>query len=279
MDQDELLGEVRAALGTGPLVPLIEGGQKQVFRSTLGGTDVVVKVVPVPVTTFVTDVVERARREVEVLSIVDSPFIVRVLSEAVEIGERPEAVCWVEELLDGEDLTLLMTTAGWTTDDIWQLIGDVGRGLAACHELDVVHRDLSLGNVRRRASGQFVLMDPGVARHLTKTAITGLYNPGTFGYMTPEHVPGGLAIPASDVFGVGILAYYALTGALPVRYVGNDDEYFRLLRTADAPSAKVLAPDAPDELVAVIDRCLRRQPARRYLDASELLADLPEVTS
>lgn len=148
-------------------------------------------------------------------------------------------------------------------------------GLAACHELDVVHRDLSPGNVRRRSDGRFVLMDPGFARHLTKTALTGVYQPGTYGYMTPEHVPGGHPTPASDVFGVGILAFQALTGGVPVPYRGDEGAYFVQLRTGQAPSVRSVPADVPNEIAAVVDRCLHRQPARRYLDAQELLEDLP----
>jgi serine/threonine protein kinase len=98
---------------------------------------------------------ERARREVEVLSTVESQFVVAVLSEAVEIGDRLEAVRRVEEQLDGSDLRDLVTTFPWAPLDVWTLIRDVANGLCACHELDVLHRDISRGNVRRRASGRF----------------------------------------------------------------------------------------------------------------------------
>jgi len=275
LEHGELLEEVRGALGTTELVALREGGQKQVYRAELEGVPAVVKVVLVPETPHAGQVIERARREVEVLSTVETEFVVRVLSEAVEIGDRPEAVCWVEEMLDGDDLGDLLSTFPWTPDQVWSLITDTATGLAACHELDVVHRDLSPGNVRRRASGRFALMDPGFARHLSKAALTGVYQPGTYGYMTPEHVPGGQPTPASDVFGVGILAFQALTGVLPVSFNGDDARYYELLRSGQAPSVNSLRPGLPSELAAVVDRCLQRQPARRYLEAVELLADLP----
>lgn len=276
MDHDDLLAEVQAALGTTALVPFEAGGQKQVYSAELESAPVVVKIVLVPDSAHADEVLERARREVELLSTVDSPHVVRVLSEAVEIGDRPEAVCWVEERLDGDDLRALVPTFPWTPEQVWSLINDCAAGLAACHDLDVVHRDLSPGNVRRRADGRFVLMDPGFARHLTKTALTGDYNPGTPGYMTPEHVPGGQPIPASDIFGLGILAFQALTGVPPIAHPGNDAAYFMRLRASQAPSVITIRADTPPDLAALIDRCLQRQPARRYLDAAELIADLPK---
>ena len=274
MDHTELLEEVRAALGTSELEPLRRGGQKMVYRSALQGVPCVVKIVPIPDTAHSDEVLERARREVELLSSVESPYVVRVLSEAVEVGDRPEAVCWVEELLDGSDLGDLMDTFPWQLDDVWALIKDVAEGLSACHELDVVHRDLSPGNVRRRASGRFALMDPGFARHLSKTALTGVYQPGTPGYCTPEHVPGGHPMPASDMFALGILAFQALTGRLPVPYSGDQGAYWDALRRADAPAVKTGRDDVPDDLANVVDRCLQRQAARRYLDAAELMEEL-----
>lgn len=276
MESDELQREVQAALGTTPLVALTTGGQKQVYSAELEGAAVVVKVVLVPEeTVYAEEVIKRAQREVELLSTIDSDYVVRVVSEAVEIGERPAALCWAEERLDGEDLRLHATSFPWPEDDVWRLIHDLATGLAACHHLDVVHRDLSPGNVRRRAGGRFVLMDPGLARHLTKTALTGVFQPGTPGYMSPEHVPGGHPMPASDVFGVGILAFQALTGSVPIPYSGDPAAYFGQLHAGQAPPVATAAPHLSGDIVTVVDQCLQRQPARRYLDAQELLDDLP----
>jgi serine/threonine protein kinase len=271
----DLLVEVRAALGTSTLTPLQQGGQKMVFESQLEGVPVALKIAKVPPGDFADQVVERARREVELLAAIESPFVVRLLSEFVEIGDRPEALCWVEELLDGEDLAAHRSSYPWLPDQVWTLVADTAEGLRACHDLDVVHRDLSPGNVRRRANGRFVLIDPGVARHLTKDALTGVVNPGTPAYMSPEQVPGGRPTPASDVFGLGILAFEALTGQVPVPFQGDDDAYFRQLRDGAAPPIRTVRADVPVDLAKVIDRCLLRQPARRYLDATELIDDLP----
>uniref|UniRef100_UPI00130013EE serine/threonine-protein kinase n=1 Tax=Geodermatophilus chilensis TaxID=2035835 RepID=UPI00130013EE len=273
MDHHDLLDEVRAALGTSELTPLLSGGQKLVYRGQLESVPVAVKIVQVPETAHAEQVIERARREVELLSTVESPFVVRVLSEAVEIGDRPEAVCWVEELLDGHDMRDLIGEFPWAPAQVWSLVVDTASGLAACHELDVVHRDLSPGNVRQRASGRFVLMDPGFARHLTKTALTGEYQPGTPGYLSPEHVPGGSPTPASDMFGLGILAFQALTGGLPVVPSGDDAQYFEQLRTGQAPMVQSQRPDVPDDLAAL--KILKGGGYRKGPNSSPVLARKP----
>jgi serine/threonine-protein kinase len=95
--------------------------------------------------------------------------------------------------------------------------------------------------------------------------------------MSPEHVPGGQPIPASDVFGLGILSFQALTDALPVTFEGDEDAYYRELRESQVQPIRGIRPDVPAPLADIVDRCLQRQAARRYIDAAELLAALPGV--
>lgn len=272
-DINDLLKDAFAALGVTEVQPLRAGGQKWVFTAKLAGADCVVKIVHLA-GPFADEARQRAHREVELLAGVDSQHVVGVMSDLVEVGSGPDVVCWVEERLTGDDLSTTLTVAPWPVADVERLIREVALGLAACHQQDVVHRDLSPGNVRRCDDDRFVLMDPGYARHLAKTALTGLYQPGTPGYMSPEHVPGGSPSPASDIFMLGVLAYAAVTGALPLQPTGDMDNYYRELRDIDVPRVQNARPDVPDGLAAVIDRCLNRQPARRYIDADELLAGL-----
>lgn len=254
-------------------MPFDQGGQKVVLTATMADRAVIVKIVPLPAGPPGAVVLERAHREVDLLASVDSEHVVKVLSESVEIGNPAEAVAWVEELLDGQDLSDHMDHT-WTDSDVFALLADCARGLQACHDLDVVHRDLSPSNVRRLANGRYVIMDPGLARHLARTALTGTFQPGTTGYRSPEHVPGGDPTPASDIFGLGILAFAARTGKLPVDSSGGDAAYYARLVNEQAPSIKAIEASVGDELASIVDRCLQRQPARRYLDGAELLEDL-----
>jgi eukaryotic-like serine/threonine-protein kinase len=272
----EIIDSAVTALGVESATPFIQGGQKFVLKATLSGSEVVVKIVPLSAGPAADVVRERARREVELLAAVDSDHVVKVLSESVEIGDRPDAIAWVEEYLDGNDLSQCMSIP-WADDQVFRLLADCARGLQACHDLDVVHRDLSPGNVRQLGNGQYVLMDPGLARHLAKTALTGTYQPGTAGFRSPEHVPGGDPTPASDIYGLGILAFIARTGKFPIDPSGTDSEYFRRLVNDQARPVQDIEQSIGNDLAAVIDRCLQRQPARRYLDGAELLADLDKI--
>lgn len=271
----EQIEDCRSALGVEEMTPLTQGGQKLVFLTSLASEPVIVKIVPTPTGPGAELILERAHREVDLLQQVESEYVVNVLSDAVEVGEPVFAVTWVEELLDGQDMTGLLQDT-WSDSDVLALLHDIAHALRACHAVPVVHRDLSPGNIRRRDDGRFVLMDPGIARHLERTQITGAFQPGTPGFRSPEHVLGGNPIPASDVFALGILAFVARTGQFPIDPGGDPAGYdLRLTSTQSAP-LRSIAMDADPVLAEVIDRSLQRQPARRFLDGDELVNALRE---
>jgi len=276
MTPDEIYEEAVAATGVTDVTPLRPGGQKLVFRGLLAGNPVVLKIVLLDPGPVAQNALIRAHREVELLAAVDSPHLVSVLSDAIDIGDEPSAVVWLEEHLDGNDLAL-RNSMEWTDVNVFRLMHDLALGLAQCHGLAVVHRDLSPGNVRHTAEGRFVIMDPGFARHLDQTALTGIHQPGTSGFRSPEHVPGGSPTAASDVFGLGILAFFCRTGQFPIDPDGDPAAYDFRLRSQQAPAVRALKPDVDGELAQAIDRCLQRQPARRFFDANELLTYLDQT--
>lgn len=277
MDQ-ALIDEVAKSFEVDRLRPFAPSGQKYVARARRDADDVVLKVVELAgphrdVT------LERARREVDLLARINHENVVRVLTSLERFGGNvPWGVGWLEEYLDGEDLrTRLASGAQWAWDDVNRMALDVGRGLAAMHDARAVHRDLSPGNVRCTTSGRFVIMDPGLARHIEESTLTGLFQPGTPGYMTPEHAAMTRPTPASDVFAIGIFMYQALTGVLPFPVGGDFDQYRLDLRDHQARSIGDLRIDLEREQVAFIGRCLQRQSARRFLNGGEFVEELERL--
>ena len=159
------------------------------------------------------------------------------------------------------------------------MINGVASGLAAMHQANFIHRDLSARNVRQTSGGIWKLLDPGLAKHLDRSSITGLFTPGTPGFMSPEQATAGVRVtPASDVHGLGVLAYLALTGGdLPVPVGAGLNDYRTRLLYTDPPSIRTRRPDLSDEQVALIDGCTARQPGRRWLDATEVLDELSKL--
>lgn len=264
LDMTDLVDEACAELDLQPLRALVQGGQKQVH--VVGDSEGVESVLKLIDLGQASDpaALKRARREVELLRSINSPHVVKVRSQLMELGSPPAAAYWLEELLDGRDLRYC--GAGWAAEQLTILGADVARGLGALHEQNVIHRDLSPGNVQRLESGRFVVMDPGFAKHTLRSGVTIGGQPGTAGFMTPEHLQAysGAPTAASDVFGCAALVYFAALGQPPVPYKGEDAEYLRRLRTAQhVPLADVRA-DLPPPLLEVIERGLHPQPARRY---------------
>lgn len=268
-----LLAQAETALGVTNLSVQITGGQKTVAFAERSGQRTVVKLIEL-VPPYAIVALERARREVGVLAAISHPNVVRLESGLVELGTPVVAVCWLEEYLDGADLdTFLYTLRDW--DDAAAMAREVFAGLGAFHANGAVHRDLSPRNMRRLSGGSYKVMDPGVARIIAETTITGPVDPGTPGFMSPEHVsPAARPTFASDVFSVGILMYHALTGQSPIPFVGDRADYFRRLMSDQAASLAVLRPDLTPGRVRFVDRCLQRQSARRFFDADEALAAL-----
>lgn len=267
---EQLRDAACAAFGVTIRQPLVEGGQKEVYVvQGKAGTESVLKLIDLGITRDPA-ALERARREVALLQSINHPNVVSVRSDLMTLGDPPVAVFWLEDFLDGTDLRY--TGAIADANDLKTLGRDVAAGLGALHMAKVIHRDLSPGNVQRLTSGRYVVIDPGFAKHTLRSGLTVGGQPGTRGFMTPEHLQAysGAPTAASDVFGCCALVYFAATGHSPVPYKGDDNEYLQRLRTADHVPLGTVRPDLPESLIAVVERSLHQQPARRYRNGNAL---------
>jgi tetratricopeptide (TPR) repeat protein len=149
----------------------------------------------------------------------------------------------------------------------------IARGLAAAHQRGIVHRDVKPANVIVTADGVLKLLDFGIARHLGLGASQEGVTPGTIAYMSPEQVTSRTVDQRSDLWALGIVLYEMCTGERPFAGDHAGAILYAIVHEVPPP-AVTFRSDLPAQVSAIIDRLLTKDPAQRYADADELVADL-----
>jgi serine/threonine protein kinase len=153
-------------------------------------------------------------------------------------------------------------------EDSVRLLEGIGSALDYAHGLGIVHRDVKPANVLLDASGSPVLADFGLAKLLSQSSLktaSGVTT-GTPAYMSPEQAAGEDLDPRSDVYSVGCLGYFLLTGQSP--FAGRPAGRMLAAHVYEPPAPLTgRRPDVPEELQAVVLRCLAKEPARRFASA------------
>ena len=176
------------------------------------------------------------------------------------------------ELVRGESLEELVQARGPLGPREAALVGlDVCAALAAVHGSGLLHRDVKAQNVMREAGGRVVLMDFGTGEDLAGSSRLV----GTPLYLAPEMFRGQKASVQSDVYSVGVMLFYLVTGAFPVSAATMEQLQVAHAHRRRQP-LRDLRPDAPEGFVRVIERALDSDPARRYRSVGELEQGLRE---
>ncbi|WP_437622198.1 serine/threonine-protein kinase [Sorangium sp. So ce1151] len=217
----------------------------------------------------------RFAREARILDQLRDPAVVRYIAHGVTGASRPYLVM---EWLDGEDLAARLARAELTVAESLTLVQRLAGALAAVHALGVVHRDIKPSNIFL-CDGRVELarlIDFGIARPQSVTAVVTRTNSavGTLGYMAPEQARGSADLDArADVFALGCVLFECLTGQ-PAYAGGNPMAVLAKLLLASPPRVRDERPDVPEDIDALVERMLRREPARRPADGAALLAEL-----
>jgi serine/threonine-protein kinase len=237
------------------------GGMGRVYlaHDELSGRPVAVKVVAPPTDARLAEGYRRFVREARVVSSLQHPHLVAVVAFHEELG-----ILAMEYMAGG---TLADRLAQPLSPAQVRALGvELLRGLEAAHAHGVIHRDLKPHNVFYAASGEAKLGDFGVAhlQDLGATQTAGFI--GTLAYMSPEQISGAPLSFATDVYGLGVTLFQALTGRLPFR--GPDFVAQHLGETAPAPSSLRVGLDAAWD--RVLGRALAKDPRARW-DSLEAL--------
>jgi serine/threonine-protein kinase len=281
------------------LEPLGEGGAGQVFKARHQNMErlAAVKLIRIDLLRD-PDMVRRFYREIEAVSQLQHPNIVH----AYDAGPAGPTHFLAMEFVDGVDLSRLVKQQGpLPVEGAREYIRQAAAGLQYIHEHGMVHRDIKPSNlmvVGRRAgsvsdgsstvanaSGSAVtvkILDLGLARLQQRatgelaTTITGSNTTmmGTVDYMAPEQAIDSHHVDIrADIYSLGCTLFYLLTRQPPFPG-GTEAEKLVRHQMKLPPDVREMRPEVPEELVAILNKMLAKEPAQRFQSPAELLQAL-----
>jgi serine/threonine-protein kinase len=154
-----------------------------------------------------------------------------------------------------------------------ELARQVALALGAAHDSGQVHRDIKPANVLLTPRGVAKLADFGLVRRLDELAQGGAPLAGTPTFMAPELFQGTPASPGSDIYALGVMLFYTLSGRLPFS-ADKISQLIQLHQHQAVPDVRAIVATVPDVLVDVMERCLAKSPVQRFNSAAELAESL-----
>jgi serine/threonine protein kinase/tetratricopeptide (TPR) repeat protein len=214
---------------------------------------------------------ERFLDEVRLARQISHPNVCRVY----DVGEVGGSHFLTMELVPGDDLERLLARIGrLPLDKALEMGRQVGRGIAAAHDLGILHRDLKPANLILDAQGEVRVLDFGLAT-LADGTDRALFA-GTPAYMAPERLAGEAATVAGDLYALGLVLYRAITGR--PAFAGTTVTELLAARREGPPAALSLRIDGlPPAVDAAILGCLAAEPERRPASALVVVAALDAV--
>jgi len=265
---------IGAALGT--------GGMGEVYRAADDrlGREIAIKVLS-PSLAEDAEFLHRFRREARTASALNHPNIITIH----EIGEADGRHYLAMELIDGETLQERMARGKLPLKETLRIATQVADGLAKAHAAGIVHRDLKPANIMITRDGFAKILDFGLAKVAAPEQLSPVAAAtegpqtkagiivGTVGYMSPEQSEARPLDHRSDQFSFGSILYEMVTGARAFDRTTAIRTIMAILDEEPPPIAD-RAPDTPEPLCVVIEKCLAKRPRDRYEDTALLAAQL-----
>lgn len=217
---------------------------------------------------------DRFRREARTAARLSHPNIVPLHA----FGEVEGMPYFVMGYVRGESLAMRLRRDGRVPEDeTRRIVAEIADALDHAHRQSIVHRDVKPDNVLLEdESGRALLTDFGIAKALGGGETLTLWGSvvGTPHFMSPEQAAGHGGIDGrSDVYSLGVMAYAMLAGRLPFEGTTPADVLSKHL-TQEPPPLRSFAPAISDSTLQAVERCLAKDPARRWPDARSLKTTL-----
>jgi eukaryotic-like serine/threonine-protein kinase len=258
---------VESLLGRGGM------GAVYVCRDERLGESVALKVVA-GLSAISPDAHERLRREGAIARRITHPNVVRLH----DIGEHEGLVFLSMEYVEGESLDVLVHRQGsLPLPQAASISRQLCEGLGAAHEVGAVHRDLKPANILLDAAGRVKIIDFGLARLAALEGMTATnLIAGTPAFMAPEQIRGGTIDARTDVYAMGAVMHFMLTGKPP--FEADNPIALAMLHCNREPSPpSSLRPDLDARWDAVVVRALAKRPDDRFRTVTVLRDALPDA--
>ncbi|QDH71092.1 serine/threonine-protein kinase [Marilutibacter alkalisoli] len=227
--------------------------------------------------------VERFHAEREILARLEHPGIARLLDGGISTDGRPWAAL---EYVEGEPIDRYCRQHALPAENRLHLLLQVCDAVDHAHRNLVVHRDIKPSNILVDAAGRARLLDFGIAKPIVDAAAPTLTQAVlTPDWCAPEQLAGEPVTTATDIHALGLLLFHLLTDTRPWPLQGQPlVRTVRLMLDTPAPPMRAVAAagtalaHAPhrlrSDLEAIVARCLRREPERRYVTVDALHQDI-----
>ena len=224
--------------------------------------------------------VDRFRSEARITASLNHSGIAAVYDygEVASIAGGPRDTAFlVMELVIGEPLSsVLARTPRLSMSRTLDVLEQSGRALQVAHSRSLVHRDIKPGNILITPTGQVKITDFGIAKVAHQVPLTrGGMVMGTAQYLSPEQAAGKEAMPASDVYALGVVAYECLAGRRP--FAADHPVAVAMQQVREPPPP--LPPDVPPPVAGLVMQMLAKDPTRRFVDGAALARAVGAVRS
>lgn len=215
---------------------------------------------------------DRFLREARTAARLSHPHIVQIYT----VDEVNQFVFFAMAFVDGETLGARVQRRGpLPPSEVARTLREVAWALGHAHEQGVIHRDVKPDNILlEAATGRAMVADFGIAgtAHDARSQTVGEVV-GTPEFMSPEQAGGERVDAQSDLYSLGVVAFYALSGRVPFTGKKSADILAQHM-TKPAPAVMDHAPSTPRRIARIVDACLAKEPAERPAGASKLAEQL-----
>lgn len=185
------------------------------------------------------------------------------------------------ELVDGETIQqhVQRIHRPFTEEEARELMSKILDVFSYIHDSGKVHRDIKPSNIMIRPNGEICVIDFGIVKDMEiTTGHTVGTRVGTDGYMSPEQVTATNIDHRTDIYSLGCLLHYMLTGTHAILKKSNDQETKNSILNDSFPSAKKMRPELSDDIQSVIFKAVDKDMTKRFQTAKAFEAAISGTT-